>query len=422
MNIAVDKGFLRGEIEIISSKSVAHRVMICAAAANEQTVIKGLNNSADVFATINCLTALGAEFQKDGDGVYKVTPIGDIKSRDDLKTLNCGESGSTLRFLLPFAASLGVKAEFNTEGRLPERPIEELIAVMEKNGASVIKKGAKIYVSGELKSGDYRISAKVSSQFISGLLMALSRVKGGGRIILDGEAESEGYINITVDVMEKFGAKTHYDKGVYEVKGRGSYISSGIAEIEGDWSNAAFFIAAGILNGDIVLKGLNINSKQPDREIIDIIRRMGGKIEERKDGIEVKKSCLHGTEIDVKNIPDLAPVLSVVAGLANGRTIMRNVERLRLKECDRLSAVAETITKSGGRAVMEDSRLIIDGVKEYKSAVLSGFNDHRMVMSAAILALGASGTITINGTEAVNKSYPDFFEEYKRLGGKICHL
>jgi 3-phosphoshikimate 1-carboxyvinyltransferase len=248
--------------------------------------------------------------------------------------------------------------------------------------------------------------------------MALPLVKGESRIICGEDVESSGYVDMTVDVIKRYGTDVSYSDGIYLVRGGNGFIAPPKITVEGDWSNAAFFIVAAALNGDIELRGLDINSKQPDRRIFDIIKGMNGDIALKPDGnIEVKKSRLTAADIDAKNIPDLVPVLSVAAGVAKGRTVIYNAGRLRLKESDRLSASANTVNALGGRAVIDGDSLIIDGVDAYKQATVDSVNDHRIAMSAAAAVFASDGEITVTGAEAVNKSYPDFFKDLKSLCG-----
>jgi 3-phosphoshikimate 1-carboxyvinyltransferase len=394
--------------------------MICAAAASRSVKIFGLNNSADVDATRRCLTALGARFKDTADGGCITEPIAlsETKNNGESVILNCGESGSTLRFLLPFVSALGVTAEFHTEGRLSERPTDELIRLLTLHGADISKDGAVIKSRGALRAGEYTVSGKVSSQFTSGLLMALPLVKGKSAIIQDGAMASKGYIDITLGVLKKFGADITSDGGVYHIDGGKVYCAPESITVEGDWSNAAFFVVAGAAAGDITINGLDTESKQPDKEILTLIRRMGGDISVVDGRVRVGKSRLKGIEIDAENIPDIVPVLSVAAGTARGRTVIYNAGRLRLKESDRLETVAAMLNKCGGRAAIDGDKLIIDGVDSYRGAVVDSFNDHRIAMSAAVLSLSAQTPVTITNAEAVNKSYPDFFEKFKGLYGQ----
>ncbi|MDR3264336.1 MAG: 3-phosphoshikimate 1-carboxyvinyltransferase [Clostridiales bacterium] len=420
MTVTLKRQYLHGEIDVITSKSAAHRIMICAAAASRSVKIFGLNNSADVDATRRCLTALGARFKDTADGGCITEPIAlsETKNNGESVILNCGESGSTLRFLLPFVSALGVTAEFHTEGRLSERPTDELIRLLTLHGADISKDGAVIKSRGALRAGEYTVSGKVSSQFTSGLLMALPLVKGKSAIIQDGAMASKGYIDITLGVLKKFGADITSDGGVYHIDGGKVYCAPESITVEGDWSNAAFFVVAGAAAGDITINGLDTESKQPDKEILTLIRRMGGDISVVDGRVRVGKSRLKGIEIDAENIPDIVPVLSVAAGTARGRTVIYNAGRLRLKESDRLETVAAMLNKCGGRAAIDGDKLIIDGVDSYRGAVVDSFNDHRIAMSAAVLSLSAQTPVTITNAEAVNKSYPDFFEKFKGLYGQ----
>ncbi|MDR1940694.1 MAG: 3-phosphoshikimate 1-carboxyvinyltransferase [Clostridiales bacterium] len=415
----IKKTFLKGRLPVITSKSAAHRIMICAAAADKPTAVTGLNDSADVAATRRCLTALGASFDDACGGVTVVTPIrlSESKKPAEYVDLYCGESGSTLRFLLPFAAAIGARARFFCEGRLPERPIDDLIAVMTKNGAKITREGGAIVVGNGISAGLYRVGGKVSSQFTSGLLMALPTLCGQSKIICDADAESKGYIDLTFDIIKKFGADAEFADGIYDVRGGRPYVSPQKITVEGDWSNAAFFIVAAALNGDVTLCGLDVNSRQPDKKILEIIRRMGGDIKIEANGdIAIKKSRLTAVDIDAGEIPDLVPVLSVAAGAAKGRAVIYNAGRLRLKESDRLAAAAAMINIAGGRAAIDGDSLIIDGADAYRPAVIDSVNDHRMAMSAAVLAYAADGEITVTNARAVEKSYPKFFDDLKKLG------
>ena len=370
MTVTLERAFITGSIDIITSKSVAHRVMICAGKADKPTKIYGLNASNDVLATRRCLTALGAEFADQADGSVTVYPIRapGLAGGAPRAVLRTGESGSTLRFLLPYAAALGIDSDFVMEGRLQERPIDELTALMEKRGSRFSRRNNVLSVSGGLQAGEYALSGKISSQFASGLLMALPLAAGQSSLYFSENAESKGYVDITSDVLRLFSRPPEYRGGYYIIDGGRDYSSPGSVWIEGDWSNAAFFIVAALLNGDLEIRGLNRSSKQPDMKIVELAAEMGGKLEFSGDTLRVKKSELKGITVDASGIPDLIPVLSVAAGIAKGRTVILNAGRLRFKESDRLSAIAGMLNACGGKAEIDGDKMIIDGIGAYSGA------------------------------------------------------
>lgn len=393
MNIRITPHKLEGSIKAISSKSVAHRILICAALANGKSKVEIDSTSADIEATVSALESLGAVIEKD-KSTYTVEPINDANSA----LVDCNESGSTLRFLVPVAASLGKKCVFTGRGRLPQRPMSVLTDEMKKHGV-VVNDGFPIEIDGKLEKGKYYISAAVSSQFITGLLLALPQV-GGGEIILTGNLQSKSYIDITLSVMEKFGVRVTETENGYIVPNRSFEAAS--LRAEGDWSNAAFFLSCGaeVLN-------LDYNSKQGDRKITEILETLES---ERKDVF-----------IDVSDVPDLVPVICVKAAVRQGRTHIINAERLKLKESDRILSSVAMINSLGGSAKGDDNSIVIDGKPRLCGGCVDSFNDHRIAMAAAVASQYCENEVTIIGAQAVNKSYPDFFEDFKKLGG-ICNV
>ena len=313
----MDKVFYKNETEqivrAISSKSEAHRYLICAALGDKTCEIVCTDTNADIDATAKCLCALGADIRRTPNG-FSVKPIGEIQKN---QILECNESGSTLRFLLPLAASLGADCEFSMQGRLSERPLSPLYEILQNNGCSLSPKGSNpLKIQGKFVSGDYSIAANVSSQYISGLLFALSVAKGESKITLEGNVESAPYIRMTLDALKSFGAEVCYDADTksFAIKGKEHLSSPGQITVGGDWSNAAYFIVAGAIGKEpVTVCGLDYDSRQGDREILNILSKMGAKITRADNNVTVFPSRLHGIEIDASNVPDLVPIIAVAA-------------------------------------------------------------------------------------------------------------
>lgn len=381
MNITIHPGKLNGSINAIPSKSLANRYLICAAFSDGPTVMICPEVSRDIEATADCLNALGASVIRTATG-YEITPIQTIPKT---AVLNCCESASTLRFLLPIVGALGVDATFLMEGRLPCRPVSPLWEEMERMGCTLTRPSeSSIRCSGKLNAGTYYMDGSVSSQFVSGLLFATSLIEGACDLNITGKIESAPYINMTMAAMNLFNSP--------------DYRSPGFIEVEGDWSNSAFFLCANVLGNHVNITNLNTDSFQGDRAICDILPAL--------------ETHLH---IDAADIPDLVPVLAVVAAAKKGATFT-NVQRLRLKESDRVASVVEMIRSLGGAAETADNTLTVYGTGLFGGTVNS-HHDHRIAMSAAIAATISSKPVTILQADAVKKSYPAFWEEYRKLGG-----
>lgn len=414
MDMNILPGALGGTIGAISSKSDAHRVLIAAALSQEPCKIICNTNSKDIEATVGCLCALGAEIHREGE-IFSVSPIEKPKNA----CLDCGESGSTLRFLLPVAAALGADTAFTGHGRLPTRPLSPLREELIKNGALLSPAGEfPVRLSGALRSGEFTLAGNISSQFVTGLLFALPLLDGDSVIHLLPPVESCAYIEMTLSVLRTFGIEVKKQENSFYIKGNQTYRAPETVTVEGDWSNAAFFLTAGALGGEVTVTGLNPDSLQGDRAIAEILKEMGAAVSVRENSVTVKARPLHGIVIDASNIPDLVPVLSIAAMGASGQTIIKNAGRLRIKECDRLAACTENGNALGGAVAETEDGLLILGTNGIRGGGVSGFNDHRMVMSAAVAASIAREKITILGAEAAEKSYPQFFEDFKSLGGR----
>ena len=392
MDITIQPGRLRGNIRAIPSKSQAHRLLICAAFADKPTDLICPETNRDIEATAACLSALGATVLRTSDG-YAVTPVNPVPVRAELP---CCESGSTLRFLLPVASALGVDATFQMEGRLPQRPLSPLWEEMERMGCKLkFISENELLCEGQLRPGDYYIDGSVSSQFITGLLFAVSLLEGDSTIHITGNLESKPYVDMTQQAMKLFGIDTED----FQVKGGQRYRSPGRLAVEGDWSNGAFWLAANALGCDLQISNLDPNSAQGDRAVVDILKQLEG-----------------GTPtVSAKDIPDLAPILSVVAAAKNG-AVFTNIQRLRLKESDRVASTIAMLESLGGKAEATEDTLTIYGTG-LSGGTVDAVNDHRIAMAAAIAATVCTELVTILGAQCVQKSYPAFWGEYERLGG-----
>lgn len=408
MELTLSKGSIGGVIEAMASKSQAHRLLICAALSDRPTEILCKDISADMEATAGCLQALGAGITY-AHGAFSVTPI---KKPMENPLLDCGESGSTLRFLLPVAGALGVNATFRLHGRLASRPLSPLWEEMEAHGCSLSRPTPDtLRCQGKMTGGEFQMAGNVSSQFLSGLFFALPLLEGTSDIMLTTEAESQAYLSLTLRALEQFGVKLLTTEKGWRCE-RGSYLSPGYARVEGDWSNAAFWLCAGAVSRPITVKGLNPHSQQGDRAVLELLSRFGAQIHWSQGGVTVSPRPLHGIKIDARNIPDLVPPLALAAACAQGTTRIYGAERLRIKESDRLQSVAGAINALGGKAEITEDGLLITGA-DLTGGRVDSQNDHRIAMLAGISS--ALCPVTICGAEAVNKSYPRFWEDLQAM-------
>lgn len=391
MDITITPSRLSGTVKAIASKSQAHRLLICAAFADSPTELLCSQTNRDIEATADCLNALGAKILRTDWG-YQVTPLGQIPQKAQL---SCRDSGSTLRFLLPVAGALGVDTTFFLEGRLPQRPLSPLWEEMERMGCQLSRPTLEtIRCQGRLRAGDYVIDGGVSSQFITGLLLAATRMPGVSQLHLTGKVESQPYIAMTKEAMAMFGC----DSQDYRITGGAFLHSPGRVQVEGDWSNAAFFLAAQAFGNDVAVENLNYNSAQGDRAVQQLL-----------------PTLKEHTIIDASDVPDLVPILAVVAACNQGAKFT-GIRRLRLKESNRVASVIAMLTALGGKAEASEEALTVHGAG-LTGGIVDSCNDHRIAMSAAIAATVCKQPVTILGAQCVEKSYPHFFEEYRRLGG-----
>lgn len=411
MDIRIEPSPISGEVAAIPSKSDAHRIFICASLANEKTAVSLPSSSKDIEATLMALEAMGAIIERSENEVT-VTPA-PFKSK---VTVNASESGSTLRFLVPVASAVCDEVTFEGSGRLPERPIGHLLDALSKNGVSFSSKKLPFTKTGALRAGVYTLPGNVSSQYVTGLLFALPLLSGDSRIVLTSRLESAAYIDITLAALKKFGIEIENTDGSFLVKGNQKYVSPSTLTIDGDWSNAAFFLVSGAIRGSVSLTGLDLNSPQGDKKIVDVLHTFGANVL-FGESVTVKQSPLYSAKIDISEIPDMLPSLAILASFAKGKTEFVGGARLRIKESDRLKSATKMINSLGGKATELDEGLIIEGVG-LKGGEVDGENDHRIVMAAAIGGSLSEKGVIIRGAEAVKKSYPSFFKDFSKAGGK----
>ena len=415
MTVTLDpKTVLSGTIDIISSKSDIHRCIICAALADRPTKISFCGISKDILTTIECVKMLGAkaEFL---DGSLTVIPCDRNRIMQGL-TLDCVESGSTARFLLPIASAICKNVTLVGSGRLPERPFSPLCESLVRHGAVFSSEKLPMTVTSPVKNGGiYEVPGNISSQYISGLLLMLPLFDEGGEVVITTPLESAGYVDMTVDTMTKFGIEIEKTKQGYKVLPHQKYTSPDKIRAQGDWSGAAFWLCADALGANVVLSGLDESCPQGDRAVVEILERFGAKKIVTENGISFEAGRLHGIEIDASDIPDLVPVLSVVACAARGKTRIFGAKRLRLKESDRLETTRDFLTRLGAKVCVTDDGLEIEGVGKLEGGTIYGHNDHRIVMSSAISSLICKKQVIIEGAQAVEKSYTTFFGEFDKL-------
>lgn len=413
-DICITPSQLNGTVCAPPSKSDVHRAVICAALSGGVCKVAPIVMSDDIRATVNCIEALGAKTALNGS-TLKVD--GNYIFKKKTAVLDCFESGSTLRFFIPIAAAGGVNATFKGRGRLPERPLGVFLECLPEAGVKCISENnLPLTIEGQLQSGVFNMAGNISSQFITGMLLALPLLRGDSRIVLTTGLQSEGYVEMTIRCMKRFGVVVERTDYGWFIKGNQHYKSRKY-HTDGDWSQAAFFLAAGAISGDVTVDGLRFLSAQGDKKIVQILREFGAEIQMGKYSVTVKKSKLKATQINAAQIPDLVPILAVVASFAEGTTRVYNAQRLRVKESDRLQSTADMINSLGGSAEVTDDGLLITGKESLNGGKVEGYGDHRIVMSASIAALGCENEVEITDSESINKSFPDFFEEYKKLGG-----
>ncbi len=392
MKVTITPQKLCGRVDAIASKSFAHRIMIAAALSDKPTKINLNTTSEDIEATKKCLLSMGAKIEE-GEGFIKIAPITYAK---DI-VLDCNESGSTARFLLPVAATVCERFKMCAKGRLPERPMTPLVSQMRMHGVGVNSDNMPFEVVGKMSGGRFEIPGDISSQYITGLLFALPNCEEKSEIVLTTPLQSAAYVDITIEVLKKFGVKIKKTDNSFIVEPQ-KFISPGEITVEGDWSNSAFWVVANEICENVFVDGLNYESLQGDMKIL-----------------QIKNS----TMIDASEIPDLVPILAVLACARKGKTVIYNAARLRIKESDRLETVRKSLSALGADIEETVDGLIINGTVGLTGGECESFNDHRIAMSCAIASCICKNEVIIKDAQAVNKSYPKFFEDFVKLGGKI---
>lgn len=415
MKVKIKHSKLSGEVSAIASKSDAHRAIICAALSDDKTNIHISHISKDIEATLNCIRAMGADYTK-SENVYTVIPINAPAKNP---TLDCGESGSTLRFLLPVISALGNNATFTGHGRLPQRPIGLILDLLKEHGNEFSSDSLPVTVSGTTSPGNFQIAGNVSSQFISGLLFALPLLNKESKIIITSKLESSAYVDMTLNTLKAFGADIRRYDNEFTINPIGLYKSPKEYLVEGDWSNAAFFLVMGALMGNISVKNLDMNSYQSDKKILDILTLAGAEVNLFENEIKISSNQIKPFEFDVSQCPDLFPVISVLACGAKGKSRLYNAERLRIKESDRIKTTKALILSLGGKAEETKDSLIIYGNGKLDGGNVNSFNDHRIAMSAFVASTICENDIVLEDAKAIDKSYPSFIKDFESIGGNV---
>ncbi len=417
MDVRIKPGKLKGNVIIPPSKSLAHRAIIAASLAKGKSVISNIQFSQDIKATIAGMEALGAKITKYND--YLEIEGSDVKRVSNI--IDANESGSTLRFLIPIALVSHEKITFAGHNRLVKRPLDIYYDLFDKQGIKYSHPEDSylpLELEGKLKSGVYEVRGDVSSQFITGLLFTLPLLDGDSQIVITTKLESKGYIDLTLDILSLFGIEIDFNESIINIKGNQEYKATNY-RVEGDFSQAAFFLLANMLGNDITLEGLNLNSYQGDKKILSDIEAFGGRIEVQGNKLKAIPTSLRPADISFAQSPDLGPALTVLASTILGKSRFYDAARLRIKECDRITAMRLELEKLGGIIEEFESGMDIYGTTLHGGEVMS-HNDHRVVMSLTMLSTIINEDLVIKGAEAINKSYPDFFEVFKSLGGNIC--
>lgn len=387
MDIKITPSTLAGNMEIPPSKSYSHRGLIAAFLGGGKAL--GVGESADTVATRECLEAI-----------------------HEKKPLFANESGSTLRFMIPIAMAINGEVEISGSKRLMERPLDDYFNIFEQKGIEYRLENNTLYAKGTLTGGTYSLRGDVSSQFITGLLFALPLLKEDSEIVITTHLESRAYVDMTIDVLNKFGVEILEEGNTYKIKGNQKYLPNTYS-VEGDFSQAAFFLAM----GDVTLTGLDKNSLQGDKEIVNVYRNMGMEIEDIESGYKTNGKARKSLVVDVSQIPDCVPVLACVMAVTEGESRIINAARLRIKESDRLEAICKELKNLGAMVTEGEDYLIINGRKSLEGGVCSSHNDHRIAMAIATISPFCTGDVVIKGADSVKKSMPDFWDRFTKLGG-----
>ena len=416
MNVRIKKSNLCGDVVIPPSKSLSHRAIIAASLANGRSVIKNIMYSKDVLATIAGMRGLGAKIEEHDD--YLVIDGTYPKRVNDV--INANESGSTLRFLIPIAMLADGDVTFVGVNNLVNRPLDIYFNLFDKLNIKYERKEAylPLKICGKLKNVNFQMPGDVSSQFITGLLFSLPLCDNDSKIIITTPLESKGYIDLSIDILKRFGISIiNNDYHEFIIKGNQVYKPADYT-VEGDYSQSAFFLVANALGAKINLLNMNKDSYQGDKKIIDDLKLFGLNVRFDGDVLTLDGKAKPAT-IDMSLSPDLGPALTVLASLTEGESHLVNAKRLRIKECDRISCMREEIEKLGGKIIEHEDSMDIYGVDSFKGTTVSAHNDHRLAMALSLAMLKTDGDIVIEGAESVSKSFPNYWEVFKSLGGDI---
>ena len=422
-DLKINPSKLKGEVKIPPSKSMAHRAIICAALSDGLCIIENIDYSDDIIATIDAMNSLGAKIVKHKDHIKVIGVYGSDEKAQETRVIDCNESGSTLRFLVPISLLFRGSSKFIGRGNLGKSPLTTYYNIFEKQGIkySYEEDNLNLVINGELKPGTFEVEGNVSSQFITGLLFTLPLLKEDSKIIITTEMESRGYIDLTLRAMSDFGIEIiNNNYREFIIKGNQKYNARNY-RVEGDYSQAAFFLCADSLGNDVLCKDLDLNSLQGDKEVIDILERMNVVFNANDIGVKgTTNGELTSTVIDGSQCPDIIPVLTSVAALTKGTTEIINAGRLRIKECDRLAAVTSELNKLGAKIIEKEDGLVVTGVEKLQGGVdVWSHKDHRIAMTLAIASTRCEEPIVIKDYECIAKSYPNFFEDFKTLGGDV---
>ncbi|MGI6664195.1 MAG: 3-phosphoshikimate 1-carboxyvinyltransferase [Christensenellaceae bacterium] len=420
MDIIISPTSFNGSFTAPPSKSAAHRIIIFAALSKKPVSFPLAEISEDIDATINCLRALGASITWDSK-ILHITPI-EQSTPAQSPLLDCKESGSTLRFLLPLAAILAQAPSFIGSGRLPARPILHILEAMASHGISASASKLPVTLRGMLTPGTYVLPGDVSSQYITGLLLSLPLLPADSKLMISTPLASGGYVALTLELLQLFGIEIHQAKNTFYIPGKQQYRAPQQLSIEGDWSNAAFFLSAGAINGKIRCHALATDSKQKDSLLLSILQKMGAIVVAKDDSLQVCADALHGISVNMSEIPDLLPILGVLGAAAEGKTVLYNAARTRIKESDRLYTTATMLRQLGVATEEKEDSLTIWGGNRFQSCSIDSFGDHRIAMAACIAAGFAAAPITVTNVTAINKSYPSFLNTFQTLGGNYREI
>lgn len=408
---------LQGKINIPASKSLCHRAIIAAGLANGRSVIDNVSFSDDIIASCNGMKALGADILIEKasatiNGTKFLNPVESI--------IDCKESGSTLRFLIPIALLTSNEITFTGKGRLGSRPLAPYYSIFnEQNIKYSSNTGLPLTIKGTLKPGEYKLPGNISSQFITGLMFALPLLEGDSKITITTALESKGYLDLTLSLLKKYSINIeNRNYSEFYIKGNQGYKACNY-RVEGDFSQAAFWLVGGVLGGEVQCEDINIDSLQGDKVILDIIKNMGGNIAIKKNRITAINSKTRGITIDASNCPDLVPILSVLAAVSSGTTRIINAQRLRIKESDRLKAMTMELSKLGADIAETSDGLIINGKHNLKGGIVNSWNDHRIAMALAIASIKCTEPLILENFDVIKKSYPEFYKDFITLGGNV---